>query len=569
MNGVAKQWEIIPADHDLSYKLSKELAISHVTAQVLLNRGISSVEQAKSFLSPKLSVLSDPLLIPGVKEAAARIIQAKKNNEKVLVYGDYDVDGVTGTALLVSAFRFLELDTDYYIPHRYDEGYGMNKEAIKEIAERGVKLIVTVDCGISNLEEIKLARKLGIDVIVTDHHNIPPALPPAVAIVNPKLANENHPARFLAGVGVAFKFIWGLFKILGIKDSSFLMSLIDLVGLGTISDIVPLTSENRIFAVHGLMALNKKKRVGLKALMEVAGITGRVSVHSVNYRISPRLNAAGRLEHAEMSLKLLLTKDHNEASDLAAKLHSTNINRQGIGQDIQEEVYDKLTQMDVNQEKIIILDGKDWHPGVIGIAASQVSERYFRPVILVGVQDGRGRGSARSVEGVNVFQILDACRDLFLDFGGHPQAAGFEIAVDKIPELKEKIKAAAEKSIKTSDLLPRIKVEAEIDPKILTLSLVRELETLDPHGEENPKPIFVTKKVKAVDWARVGSAKKHLKARFSDGSTSLEVIGFGMGDFAAYINFDEEFDLAYNLQSNEWQGFETVQLNLVDIKVSG
>ncbi|MBU0686985.1 MAG: single-stranded-DNA-specific exonuclease RecJ [Candidatus Margulisbacteria bacterium] len=568
MNSLTKRWEILPPDFDLSSKLSKELSVSHITAQILINRGITNAEQAKNFLSPKLTTLSDPLELPQIKEAAKRLFEAKEKKEKVLVYGDYDVDGVTGTALLVSAFRFLGLDTDYYIPHRYEEGYGMNPDAIKEIAERGVKLIVTVDCGISNVEEIALAKKLGIDVIVTDHHNIPSELPAAVAMVNPKFLKEDHPTRYLAGVGVAFKFVWGVFKLAGIKDSAFLMDLLDLVGLGTISDIVPLTQENRVFAVHGLSALNKKKRIGLKYLMEVAGVKNKVSVHAVNFQISPRLNAAGRIKHAELALKLLLTTNANEAKELADKLNTTNLDRRGIGSSIQEEVFDRLTRDIKPEEKIIVLEGKDWHPGVIGIVASQATERYYRPVVIISVQDGVGRGSARSIEGVNVFQILDSCRDMFVDFGGHAGAAGFEIETKKIPELKQKLIEAAGKLVKDSDLAAKIKIEAEIIPKIINLAMVRELESLDPHGEDNPKPIFISRNLKAQDWGRVGANKKHLKGRFSDGSATLDVIGFGMGDAASYINFDEEFDLAYNLQSNEWNGFDNVQLNLVDIRVA-
>ncbi|MFA4858927.1 MAG: DHHA1 domain-containing protein, partial [Candidatus Margulisiibacteriota bacterium] len=352
------------------------------------------------------------------------------------------------------------------------------------------------------------------------------------------------------------------------KDAAFLTSLLDLVGLGTISDVVPLTQENRIFAVHGLAVLNKKKRVGLRCLMEAAGLKNKISVHQVNFMLSPRLNAAGRLKHANLSLELLLTEDEARARELASQLNATNLDRQGIGSSIQGEVFERLDAMDLDREKIVVLEGKDWHPGVIGIVASQVTERYYKPAVLIGVQEEVGRGSARSVEGVNVFEILDTCRDLYLDFGGHAGAAGFEIPAGKIPELVRRLQLAAAEKIKPEDLVSKINIEAEIDPKILTLSLVKELEMLDPHGEDNPPPVFMTRKLRAQDWSRVGSNKKHLKARFTDGSITLETIGFGMGERAAYLNFDEEFDLAYNLQANEWDGFEMVQLNLVDFRVS-
>jgi single-stranded-DNA-specific exonuclease len=563
-----KTWKILTAQTTRVEEVSRELNISGVCAQVLVNRGVASVAEARVFLSPRLSALTDPLEMESIKVAAARLLLAKSRNEKVLVFGDYDVDGVTGTALLVLALRFMGIDADYYIPHRYTEGYGMNKEAVRQIAGRGTKLIITVDCGVSDYEEINLAKKLGMEVIITDHHVIPPKLPEVVAVVNPKLLPEGHPSRFLAGVGVAFKFVWGVFKVAGIKDSAFLTSLLDLVGLGTISDIVPLRGENRVLAVHGLNALNKKKRVGIGALGEVAGIKDRISVHSVNYVIAPRLNAAGRLKHAEVALKLLLTEDWDEARSLARELQATNLDRRGIGNSIQEEVFDRLAAGVAAQDKLIFLEGKNWHPGVIGIVASQVTEQYFRPVVLVGIDDERARGSARSIEEVNVFKILESARDLYLDFGGHAGAAGFEIAVEKIGELKARLLSCANQMISEVVLQPSIKIEMELDPKTLTLSLVKELENLDPHGEENPRPIFITKRLKAADWGRVGANKKHLKARFTDGTSQLETIGFGMGERAGELSFAEDFDLVYNLQTNEWNGFEIVQLDLVDFRVS-
>jgi single-stranded-DNA-specific exonuclease len=568
MRKAQKQWEILPQNPNLAEKLAGELKLSPITAQVLLHRGISNCDQAKIFLTPKLSILRDPLDFPQIKVAAQRIFEAREKKQKICVFGDYDVDGVTGTALLTLALRFLGLDVDYYVPHRYAEGYGMNAEAVREIAARGAKLIITVDCGISNLEEINLARELGVDVIVTDHHNLPPQLPAALAVVNPKLLEADHPSRYLSGVGVAFKFLWGIFKLAGVKDAVFLTSLLDLVGLGTISDIVPLIGENRIFAVHGLAVLNKKKRVGLRCLMEVAGLKNKISVHQVNFMLSPRLNAAGRLKHANLSLELLLTEDEDRARSLANQLNAANLDRQGIGNSIQGEVFERLDAMELEGEKIIVLEGRDWHPGVIGIVASQVTERYYKPAVLIGVQEGVGRGSARSIEGVNVFDILDSCRDLYLDFGGHAGAAGFEIPSEKIPELVSRLKIAAADRLKEADLVSKIKIEAEIDPKILTLSLVKELEMLDPHGEDNPPPVFISRNLCAQDWNRVGSNKKHLKARFTDGSMTLETIGFGMGERASELNFDEVFDLAYNLQVNEWDGFEMVQLNLVDLRRS-
>lgn len=561
-----KSWKIFKPEEELSNALSQEFKISPLTAQVLLNRGIRNNAQAEMFLNPRLGQLRDPMEIPDIAEAAKRVLAAKNKGEKVLVFGDYDVDGVTGIAILIHTLRFLGFSPSYYIPHRYGEGYSLSLDSVKKIAESGVKLIITVDCGTSSFIEIEEANALGMEVIVTDHHNVPKQLPRAYSIVNPKLISQEHPSKDLSGAGVAFKFAWALLRVAGIKDSLFLTSLLDLASLGTISDVVPLTAENRVLAVGGLRLINERRRLGIKHLAEVASLNKKISVNHIYFGLAPRINAAGRLEHASKSVELLLTDDADQAETLADELNQINVRRRDIGSNIKEEVFSKLNEDYISKNKLVFLSGEKWHPGVIGIAASQVVDRFSRPTILVGINDGVGRGSARSVDGFNIFELLESCRDLFLDFGGHEGAAGFEIKSENIPALAERLKHEIDGRVAFEDLRPKIIVDAELDPSNITMSLIKELGVLDPHGEGNPPPLFMSRKLNLIDMRRVGSNGRHLKLKLSDNKINLDTIGFDLGNLADKLSYDNKYDIAYRLESNEWNGFETAQLSLVDLR---
>ncbi|OGC03173.1 single-stranded-DNA-specific exonuclease RecJ [candidate division WOR-1 bacterium RIFCSPLOWO2_02_FULL_46_20] len=558
---MSKLWQSHKPDQFLSQTLSQELSVSPLTAQVLINRGIKTAQAGRSFLRPRLADLSDPMELPNVVAAAKRVLLARERSEKICVFGDYDVDGVTGTAILMHTLRFLKIPATYYIPHRYGEGYSLSLESVKKIAETGVKLIITVDCGVSNFKEIEEANKLGLEVIVTDHHNIPRRLPEAVAIVNPKLADQ--PTRDLSGAGVAFKFAWALLRIAGEKDSRFLTSLLDLAALGTVSDVVILTGENRVIAKVGLGLINQNMRLGIKHLARIASLPDKISVNNIYFGLAPRINAAGRLEHASKSVDLLLSDDDVEAQGLAVELNKINVRRQGIGSEIKEEVFAQLTEEYVKNNKVVVLVGHDWHPGVIGIVASRVVDCYNRPTILIGLNDGVGRGSARSLAGVNIYKLLNACSDLFIDFGGHAGAAGFEIEADKVDEFRRKINTIVDNYISLNDLAPRILIEAELDPADITLNLARELEVLDPHGEGNPRPVFMSRKFSVADARKVGKDGRHLKLKFTNG---LEAIGFSLGAFSDGLSYDKVYDIAYRLEANEWNGFDSAQLSLVDIR---
>ncbi len=565
MSLTGKRWLVSRQEKEAAQEISKASRISTTLAQVLINRGMSGISEIDAFITPKLSYLSSPYEIPDMEKAAQRVLSAKNKGERVAVYGDYDVDGVTGTAILLLTLKDLGIDVTYYIPHRYSEGYGMNNSAVKKLFDEGVRLIVTVDCGISNLLEIEYANSLGMEVVVTDHHNPPAELPKAYALVNPKLIDGDHSARELSGAGVAFKFAWGLYRTAGIKDSSNLMDMFDLAGLGTIADIVPLLDENRILAVYGLKSLNNCNRAGLKSLIESVGIKKKITSSSVNFAIAPRLNSAGRLEHASLSVELLITRDQLKARTLALELNRLNSKRQSIGKQIQEEVFSKIGE---NPEKSIVLCGNSWNPGVIGIVASQVVEKYYRPAVLIGLNEGIGRGSARSIDGINIFGALNECRDLFSDFGGHKKAAGFEVVEDNIPELIRRLKEIIDEMMSDEDLMPTLEIETVLDPREITMGLASELELLDPHGEDNPPPVFASYGLKLIDMRRVGDGS-HLKARFTDGKVTLDSIGFSLGGMAPKLTLGDNYDLAYNLEVNEFNGFESAQLNVVDIRSEG
>jgi len=570
---VSAIWQLIDPNPTLARALSKELKVSPLIAQILINRGVKDKVSAESFLKPRLAHLRDPMEIPNIKKAAERLLGTKAprlrsgqaQGQKVLIFGDYDVDGVTGTSILLHTLKFLGIEADYYIPHRYGEGYSLSIEAVRKIAESGVKLIVTVDCGVSNVAEIDEANKLGIEVIVTDHHNLPKELPKAYAIVNPKMIPD-HPSEHLSGAGVAFKFAWALLKIAGEKDSVFLTSLLDLASLGTISDIVPLNRENRILAAAGLVQINQRKRLGIRELAENSSLHGRISIKNINFGLAPRINAAGRLEHASKSVELMTTDDPERARELAKELSQINTRRQGIGRDIKEEVFSQLNDDYVRDNRLVVLSGQDWHPGVIGIVASQVVDRFSRPAVLIGTSNGRGRGSARSIEGINIFNILSTCQDLFTDFGGHAGAAGFEIESGKIPELIKRLQKIGEERISPDDLRAKIEIDSIIDPSRITMTMVKELEILDPHGEGTPLPVFSSGGLTLSSAKTVGADGRHLKAKFTDGRVTIDVIGFGFGNYLGRLSYDRKYDIAYHLEANEWDGFETVQMSLVDVR---
>ncbi len=564
MSLLKRRWSLHKRDDRLAADIASKFRISKPTAQILINRGISLNEDIERFLAPKLSFLRDPFEIPDMHKAVERTLSAVRNKEKVFVWGDYDADGVTGSSIVVLGLRKTGIEAGCYIPHRYDEGYGLNVEGLKKIASLGATLLITVDCGISNLKEIEFARTLGIDVIVTDHHNIPEVLPPAVACVNPKRMESDHPSKNLAGAGVAFKFVWALLRSAGFKESSEIKEFLDLVALGTIADVVPLTGENRILAVSGISLLNEKRRAGVKHLFSSAKLSGDITARNISFMLAPRLNAPGRLKHAELSLNLLLEDDPQKAKSIADEINLVNSQRQQIGALIGEDVFSRIT--DPENTKLIVLSGKNWHPGVIGIVASRISEKYNRPSILISDSGKVCRGSARSIEGFDVYKLLLSCKDIFSDFGGHKDAAGFEMLSGSIEELKSRLAREIEGSFTYDELVPKTRIDVEAEPEELSCGLAREIERLAPFGQGNPSPVFLSKNMKVDSCKKVGAKGSHIKLKLSRGGAVIDAIGFGLGALADEMPRNLAVDIAFNLSVNEWDGFVIPQAQLVDIR---
>ncbi len=566
-----KRWKILPSEPELQKKLAEELRLSPLLAQLLINREISDPQQADKFLSSTLSDLHPPFLMKDMDKAVDRIIQAIKNRERLCIYGDYDADGITATALLKIFLSEIGAQTLSYLPHRLKEGHGLNPEALDRLSQQGVKLLITVDCGISDNEQVAYARRLGIDVIITDHHEVPEELPPALAILNPRQKDCNFPYKTLAGVGVAFNLVIALRTRLreagffGDREAPNLKQYLDLVALGTIADIAPLTDENRIFARYGLEQLTAGRRVGIRALKEVSGCAfGSVNTVTVGFRLAPRINAAGRLSQADESFRLLTTNSEEEAITIARKLNEENFQRQQIEEDILKETC-SLVEADVRLKKgaSLVLAFPDWHPGVIGIAASRLTNEYFKPTILIAVKEGLGRGSARSIPGFDLYQGLRSCHDLLKTYGGHRWAAGLTILEDRIDEFRDRFELLVAKSLSEEDLIPQLSIDALLPLPKITETLIEELNLLEPFGSGNPEPTFATTGLRLTDSRIVGN--DHLKLNISEQGRFYSAIGFRMADRHP---LPSTIDLAFIPQFNEWEGVRSIQLKVKDVRTA-
>lgn len=562
------KWLDTESDPLLEKKLAEELNISEVTARILINRKIRDRTNADAFLNPSLKWMSSPYLLTEMEKASELVAHAIINKKRIAVYGDYDVDGITGSTLLLSFLQSCGADIDYYIPNRLIEGYGLNKHGIDILRSRGVDLIITVDCGITNHNEINYAQSLGMCVIVTDHHEVPNLPLKADAVVNPKSDKNDFPFKELSGAGVAFYLAIAVRRALvnagHLKEGDIVLrNYLDLVALGTICDIVPLTNENRIFVKLGLKQINNSERAGIIALKEMSGLKEKVSYGEVAFRLGPRINAGSRLSDGEMGLKLLLEKDLVSARDIASRLSSLNEKRQMMEERIFNEAVETIeSSPEYRGRKTLVLYNENWHPGVIGIVASRLVESYYRPVILISLKDGTGKGSGRSIPEVNLIQCLKNCADLLEGFGGHKYAAGLSIKKDKISQFSERFEEEVEMSINKSLLGPKVKVDAEINLKDITFSLCRELELLEPFGPGNPEPNLRLDNLKVIDSRIAG--RNHLMLKLTDGERIMEAVGFDMGtkinESLSNINI-----LCYP-EINEWNGTKRLRLRIKDIK---
>ncbi|MDY7229383.1 single-stranded-DNA-specific exonuclease RecJ [Hyalangium rubrum] len=554
--------------------LAGELGLHPLPARILLHRGYKTPEAASAFLSDKLADLPDPFRMKGMAPAVERLTRALRQGEKITLYGDYDVDGVCSTSLLALFLRELGARPATYIPHRIGEGYGLNIQAVERIASEGTRVLVTLDCGVSAVAEISRARDLGVDVVVVDHHTVPATLPPAVALLNPHQPGCDYPTKTLCAAGVAFNLCMGLRKRLR-EDGFFatrkepnLKALMDLVAMATVADVVPLTGANRILVAHGLQELTAARRPGVRALKEVAGMEPEapVTAGQVGFRLGPRINAAGRLHDASLGLQLLTSESTEEARRLAGVLDSANSERQGIESTILTEA---LKQAETRKDsRGFVLYSEGWHPGVIGIVASRVVERFHRPTVMVGVTDGVGKGSARSIEGFHLFDALNGCSDLFVRFGGHKYAAGLTIEADRLPAFREAFERIATERLTPEDLVPRCKVDAVVTPRDLDERAVEALQKLGPFGQGNPEPVLVLRRQMArprVLTPKTGYGSAHLKLALVD-APEVDAIGFGMGDRLSLV--EGPVDLAFQVGMDTFRGQRRVSLRLKDLRIA-
>jgi single-stranded-DNA-specific exonuclease len=549
-------------------ELARVLGAPLPVAHALVNRGMDTVERARRFLEPALEDLHDPREMLDLERAAERILAAIAAGERLFIQGDYDVDGITSTFLLLSALHELGAEVEYRIPHRIKDGYGLSAEAIEEARRRGCALVVTVDCGITANEPIALARSYGIDTVVTDHHEPPEVLPDAVAIVNPLRPGCGYPFKSLAGVGVTFKLVERLLQGRGGIDRA--REYLDVVALGTIADVVPLVGENRILARLGLDHLNLGRRAGLRALVEVAGLAGkRISSGQVAFVLAPRINAAGRMGNAEQGLRLLLARDASEARACADSLEEDNDRRRRFDESALLEAARRVeAELDYPNCSSILLWSEEWHPGVIGIVASRLVERYQRPAVLVALDGERGRGSGRSLPGLDLTRLLDGCGDLLLAHGGHAFAAGLTVARDRLPELRERLERLVRETHRPDQFLTRLEVDAELRLAECDEELVGWLERMAPHGLDNPEPVFQLLGARVERVTRVGR-DKHVRFVVREGDHELEAIGFGMGEQAPAIARAGRADLVFSPTRNEWKNEMRVQLKLRAVRLPG
>jgi len=560
---VRKIWRIKDPNPSIQNDLSGALNISKVTAQLLINRGINTVGAGRDFMQFSLAACHDPFLLKDMDKAVSRIKKAISSGEKMLVYGDYDADGMTSVAVLYSALRKLNANVESYIPNRLEEGYGLNLAAIKIAHRNGINLIVTVDCGIGSFKEVDYAKSLGVDIVITDHHELLEArVPAACAVVNPLQPGCKYPFKHLAGVGLAYKLAKALYE----GTNFFAEDFLDLVSLGTVADIAPLVGENRILTKHGLNELNARGHAGLKALMEVAGLKGKdISCGHIGFALGPRINAMGRVGSPQKAVELLLSDDHAEALLIAKTMDSENRNRQKIEARILDEALSKVErEVNFKHHKVIVLASENWHPGVIGIVASRIADRFYRPAILISLDGKFGKGSGRSIEHFHLFDYLLRCKDTLVGFGGHESACGVTIEKDRIDEFRDKINEEASKDVNETIYSQKLDIDMDIPLSSLNESVISEIESLAPFGEENPRPVLASKDLIVKDGPRqIG--KNGFKIWVTDGRITCEAVSFGKSNLTVPAMGDN-INLAYIPSINDWQGVRSIQLELKDIQ---
>jgi single-stranded-DNA-specific exonuclease len=559
-----------PEKEETVSTLQEQLGVSQKIARLLALRGIDSYDSAKSFFRPDLSHIHDPFLMKDMDKATERLAEAIREGQKILVYGDYDVDGTTSTSILFIFLKRFGVDVDFYIPHRFKEGYGINQEGIAYAIETNADLIVSVDCGITAVEETKQAKEHGIDVVICDHHNVGDAIPDAVAVLDPKREDCEYPFKGLSGAGVGFKLVQGTIKKLGLSDTM-AYELLDLVAISIASDIVPIEDENRILMAEGLKQINTDPRVGVKALLDLINMDiGSITTSNIVFSIGPRINAAGRMGDATKAVLLLISETESEANSRAHELESINVARRDKDTQTMEEAK-AIVDQQYNLDKIssMVLHQPDWHLGVIGIVASRLVDTYGRPAVMLSTVDGKIKGSARSIDGFNIYEAFKKCKDLLEQFGGHEYAAGLTIEKENLEEFRRRIDQIAANNLSDEDFTPELSIDCDLDLNEVDMGFWKLLSQFEPFGPGNLRPIFVSRDVK-VEGVPTVVGKGHLKMKASqNGSGAFDVIGFNMHEYLPMVrnSDDQKLNIAYSLEENHWNGRRTLQIRLRDIQL--
>lgn len=557
-----------PQDTELVQDFALELHVPEIIARLLVNRGITTTNEAIQFFKPNFTWLHDPFLMIDMDRAVERLSAAIQKKEKILIYGDYDVDGITSVSMTYQLLRQLGADVSYYIPDRLHEGYGLSEVGIKEAQKRGSQLIISVDCGVTAIAEVALASSLGIDSIICDHHEPQAQLPSAKAILDPKRQDCPYPFKELAGVGVAYKLMQGLFINLQ-RDIAEVERYVDYVAIGSAADIVPLVDENRVLVSEGLKLLNTQPRkIGVQALFETSGMRNRqVGTGQIVFVIAPRINAVGRMGDAERAVSLLTTDSPQQARNIAAILETENRNRKNIDEETFKEALELAEErFDADNHFMLVLAKQGWHPGVIGIVASRLVEKYYRPTIMITLDEGIGKGSARSIPGFDIYSSLKDCEEFLMEFGGHKYAAGLTIKEDNISPLREKLQHIAAQSMTEEVLLPKLRIEGELLLSDITPKMFDLLKRFAPFGPQNMRPVFVSRNLKVVGESQI-VGNNHLKLRVRQNGVTMEAIGFNLGDLRYRVAPGESnLDIAYAIEENEYMGRKTIQLRLKDIR---
>lgn len=562
-----KRWNILTADEGKIKSLHESLKISPVLCKILVQRGIESFDIAKDFFRPQLADLHSPWLMKDMDKAVERIVSAINSNEKILVFGDYDVDGTTAVACMYSFLKKIHSHLDFYIPHRYREGYGVSKAGIDFAKENGFTLIISLDCGIKSVELIAYAKSIGIDFIVCDHHLPDDELPAAIAILNPKQKDCNYPYKELCGCGVGFKLISALTEAMNLPAES-AFDYLDLLATAIAADIVPITGENRILAFHGLKKANENPNFGIRALMQLSSLREQLHINNLVFMIAPRVNAAGRMDDATKAVQMFIAETYEDALHFAEMLHSDNTDRKEADSSITEEALSLINNNKewVNNRSTVVFQ-PHWHKGVVGIVASRLIEHYYRPTVVLTQSGEYAAGSARSVPGFNLYEAIHACREHLLGYGGHFAAAGMTLEISQVDAFRNKFEEIVSSSISPELLIPEIVIDAEISLKDIKQPFYDILCQMEPFGPENLRPVFIARKVMDSGWTKIVK-EQHIRFSVKQDNVTITGIGFGMADKFHLIEKKQPLDIVFKIDENEWQDKKTLQLRMIDFRLS-